>query len=80
MIKKINILILIKDHPTILFNNLISPNKLIGGGAAILHNLNKNNHKAILSIKFSKPLLINNLKYRTLIGFRCSSTDTSLQV
>ena len=57
--KKINILILINDHPTILFNNLISPDKLIGGGAAILHDLNKNHHKAILGIKFINPLLIN---------------------
>ena len=55
-----DIIPLIKDHPTILFNNLISPNKLIEGGAAILHDLNQNHHKAILGIKFIKPLLIIN--------------------
>ena len=53
---KINILTLIKNHPTILFNKLILPNKLIEG------ELNKNHHKAILGIKFIKPLLINDLR------------------
>ena len=43
-------------------NKLISPNKLIEGGAAILHDLNRNHHKAILGIKFIKPLLINKLR------------------
>lgn len=45
-----------------LFNRLISPNKLIVGGAAIFAELNKNHHKAMLGIKFNKPLLINKLR------------------
>ena len=32
------------------------------GGAAILHDLNKNHHKAILGKKFINPLLINKLR------------------
>ena len=34
------------------------------GGATILHDLNKNHHKAILGIKFINPLLINKLQGR----------------
>ena len=37
--------------------NVDLPSKLIEGGAAILHDLNKNHHKAILGIKFINPLL-----------------------
>ncbi|MEQ5162538.1 hypothetical protein ABN196_18030, partial [Proteus terrae] len=36
--------------------------KLIVGGAAILAELNKNHHNAILGIKFKNPLLINILR------------------
>lgn len=60
--KNLNINIVTQDQATILFNKLISLNKFKEGGAAILHELNKNHHNVILGIKFINPLLINKLR------------------
>ena len=48
-----------QEQETKLLNKTISPRRLRegGGGAAILQELNKNHHIAILRIKFIKPLL-----------------------
>jgi hypothetical protein len=53
---------LTQDQATNLFNNLISPKRFKVGGAAIFADLNKNHQRAILGMKFSKPLLITKLR------------------
>lgn len=51
-----------QDQETKLLNKPISPKRLREGGAAILQDLNKNHHIAILGIKLIKPLLIKRLR------------------